>query len=187
MTEYVRRKEGHPLASAPEFSSHVGPFSSSCFTTPQTILIPFHRQRYRGAEKKEVNWPNCGAWAAGTRPRDSSLQLPPNLFGILGSELKALAAGNAAGIPPLLWPRPSYLSHFEGRLLSRWLPCPHICIWSLSSDLLELKALSPIKRIPGPGSQAGESGRERAPGRKPWFPAHKHGTCSAQALLEGSD
>lgn len=43
------------------------------------------------------------------------------------------------------------------------LPCPHICIWRLSSDLSELKALSPIKRIPGPKSLEGE-GRGEAPG-----------------------
>lgn len=43
------------------------------------------------------------------------------------------------------------------------LPCPHICIWSLSSDLSELKALSPIKRIPGPRSPEGEGRELRVP------------------------
>lgn len=128
-----------------------------------------------------VTWLNLDCWH---RPAGfSSLWLKPNLFGTFLSELKHLQAGNAAGAPPLLRPGPSYLSHFEGRLLSRRLPCPHICIWSLSSDLSELKALSPIKRIPSPGSQAGEG--KGAPGKESLVLTTGLRTSMAQALLEG--
>ena len=48
------------------------------------------------------------------------------------------------------------------------LPRPHFCIWSLSSDLSELKALSPVKRIPGPGAWRGGEGA--AAPRRGWNP-----------------
>lgn len=72
-------------------------------------------------------------------------------------------AGPEAFTPPL-WPAEAFSHlHFEGSLFSPAASLPHICIWSLSSDLLELKALSPVKRIPGPRSPEGE-------GRGLWAP-----------------
>lgn len=62
------------------------------------------------------------------------------------------------------------------------LPCPHICICSLSSDLSELKALSPIKRIPGPKSPEGEGRGLRAPES---LPSHRAGPEPTPPPLAG--
>lgn len=62
------------------------------------------------------------------------------------------------------------------------LPCPHICICSLSSDLSELKALSPIKRIPGPRSPEGEGRGLRAPES---LPSHRAGPGTRSTAFSG--
>lgn len=62
------------------------------------------------------------------------------------------------------------------------LPSLYICIWIFSSDLLELKALSPIKRIPGPRSPGGEGKGLRA---LESLPSHRAGPETTPPTLGG--